>query len=71
MKKMTPQERKEYLAKVEKKREELNKKALELDKKRSDFIQKKLAETKTGKDSFDVQVLQTLRKQAKKADIDY
>jgi Mg-chelatase subunit ChlD len=71
MKKMTPAERKEYLAKVEQKREELNKKALELDKKRSDFIQKKLAETKKGKDGFDEQVLQTLRKQAKKYDIAY
>jgi Mg-chelatase subunit ChlD len=71
MKKMSPKERKEFLEKVEKKRDELRQKALELDKKRSDYIQKKLAETKKGKDSFDEQVLQTLRKQAKKVDIDY
>jgi Mg-chelatase subunit ChlD len=71
MKKMTPAERKAYLEKVEKKREELNKKALELDKKRSDFIQKKLAETRKGKDGFDEQVLDSLRKQAKKYDIAY
>jgi hypothetical protein len=71
MKNMSAKERKEFLEKVEKKREELRQRALELDKKRSDFIQKKLAETKTGKDGFDEQVLQTLRKQAKRVDIDY
>jgi Mg-chelatase subunit ChlD len=71
LKKLDPKERKAYLEKIDKKRDELRKEALELDKKRSDFIQKKLAETKKGKDGFDEQVLGTLRKQAKKFDIDY
>jgi Mg-chelatase subunit ChlD len=71
LKKIDPKDRKAYLEKVEKKREELRKEALELDKKRSDFIQKKLAENKKGKDGFDEQVLETLRKQAKKFDIVY
>jgi hypothetical protein len=44
-----------------------------LDKKRSDFIQKKLAEDarKTGKTGFDSQVIDTLRKQAAKHNIKY
>jgi hypothetical protein len=69
---LTPEKRKEYLKNLEKRRAELNKKALELDKKRSAFIAKKLAEGKKGgKDGFDNQVLETLRKQAKKAGISY
>jgi Mg-chelatase subunit ChlD len=72
MKKMTPKERKEYLEKVEKQREGLRKKALELDKKRSAYIEEKLAkDRKAGKDGFDNQVLETLRKQARKHGIDY
>jgi Mg-chelatase subunit ChlD len=72
MQKMTPKERKEYLEKVEKRREELRKKALELDKRRSSFIEEKLSrDRKAGKDGFDNQVLETLRKQAKKHGIDY
>jgi Mg-chelatase subunit ChlD len=72
MQKMSLTEQKEHLAKLEKQREELRKEALELDKKRSDFIQKKLDEDKKGgKDSFDNQVLEVLRNQAKKHHIDY
>jgi Mg-chelatase subunit ChlD len=72
MQKMDPREQKEHLAKLEKQREELRKEALELDKKRSDFIQKKLEEGKKGgKDGFDNQVLEILRKQAKKHAIEY
>jgi Mg-chelatase subunit ChlD len=71
IKKMDPKERKAHLEKLDKQRTELRQKALELDKKRSDFIQKKLAESKKGKDGFDEQVLDTLRKQAKKYDIAY
>ena len=59
MQKMTPKERKEHLEKVEKRRDELRKKALELDKKRSSFIEEKLArDSKAGKDGFDNQVLE-------------
>jgi hypothetical protein len=72
LKKLKPEERKEYLAKLEKRRAELGKEAVDLDKKRAEFIAKKLKEQKKdGKDSFDTQVLETLRKQAKKHKIDY
>ncbi|HTU21673.1 MAG TPA: VWA domain-containing protein [Gemmataceae bacterium] len=76
MKKMNAKERQEYLDKLEKRRAELSKKALELDKKRAAYIKEELAkrakkEGKDAKDSFDNQVLETLRKQAKKHNIDY
>jgi Mg-chelatase subunit ChlD len=70
MRKMTAKERQEHLAKIEKEREKLRAEALDLDKKRSDFIQKKMAEDKnhTG---FDAQVLDMLRDEAKKYQIAY
>lgn len=76
MQKMDAKERKEYLEKLEKRRAELNKKALELDKKRAEYLKDELEkrakkEGKDAKDSFDNQVLETLRKQAKKQGIDY
>jgi Mg-chelatase subunit ChlD len=72
LRKLTLKERKEHLDKVDKRRTELNKEALELDKKRSDYIAKKLAEAKdSGKNVFDNEVLQLLRKQAKKQNIEY
>jgi hypothetical protein len=67
----TDEERKEYLAKVEKKRTELNKEVIELDRKRADFIAKELEKKGKGKDSFDSQVLEMLRNQAKKYDVKY
>jgi Mg-chelatase subunit ChlD len=72
LKKMKPEERKAHVEKLQKDREELKKKALELDKKRLDFIAKKQAEDKTkGKDGFDGQILDALRKQAEKVNIKY
>lgn len=72
LKKLKPAERKEYLEKLDKKREALRKEVLELDKNRTEFIQKKLAEDKkSGKDGFDNQVLDVLRRQAEKANIKY
>ena len=73
LRKMTPTERKAHLDKLEKNRAELTAEAMTLDKKRSDFIQKKLAEDarKTGKTGFDSQVIDTLRKQAAKHNIKY
>jgi Mg-chelatase subunit ChlD len=72
MKKMTAKERKEYLDKVEKERDKLRKEALDLDKKRSDYIAKKQKEAGgKEKSGFDRQVLDMLRKQAKKYDIKY
>jgi Mg-chelatase subunit ChlD len=76
MQKMDRKQQKEHLDKLEKRRAELNKKAVELDKKRGDYIKDELVkrakkEGKDAKDSFDNQVLESLRKQAKKYDIDY
>ncbi len=72
MQKMTLPEQKTYLKKMEQRRATLNKEVLELDKKRSDFIAKKRAEeAKKGKGSFDQQVIEVLKKQAKKFDIGY
>jgi Mg-chelatase subunit ChlD len=66
----TAEEQKEVIKKVEQKREELTKEAKDLDKKRNDFIAEE--QKKQGnKDSFDTQVLQMLRQQAKKTGIDY
>src|SRR5262249_37421423 len=68
----TLEEQKAFLAELEKKRDSLAKEAVELDKKRSDFIQKKMEEEgKNKKDAFDTQVLEVLRKQAAKHKIDY
>jgi Mg-chelatase subunit ChlD len=62
----------EYLKKVEGQRDQLRKQALDLDRKRSDYIQKELAGSKNrAKDGFDNQVLDILRQQAKKHKIDY
>ena len=72
LKKKTIEEKKKYLDDLDKKRAELRKEALDLDKQRCDFIAKKQAEdAKTGKNSFDAQVLDVLRNQAKKHKIDY
>ncbi|HWG43425.1 MAG TPA: VWA domain-containing protein [Gemmataceae bacterium] len=75
MQKMDLKQQKEYLDKLGTRRVELNKQALELDKKRGAYIKDELAkkakkEGKNSKDSFDNQVLESLRKQAKKHNID-
>jgi Mg-chelatase subunit ChlD len=72
LKKLTLKERKGYLEQLQQQRSELNKETIELDKKRADFIAKKLSEEQgKGKDSFDTQVLSILRSQAKKYNIQY
>lgn len=72
LKKLTLEERKAYLKKLEERRAALSKEALELDKQRSDYIAQKQAEQKqTGKDSFDGQVLDLLRNQARRVKIEY
>jgi Mg-chelatase subunit ChlD len=69
---MNLEKRKEFLDKLDKRRGELNKEAVDLDKKRTEFIEKKLAEDKKDtKDSFDTQVLEVLRKQAMRHKIEY
>jgi hypothetical protein len=68
----TTKEREEYLKKLEKKRAELNKEAIDLDKKRTAYIEtERKKKGKAGKDSFDNSVLEMLRKQAKKFDVEY
>jgi Mg-chelatase subunit ChlD len=72
LRKLKPAERKAYLEKVEKKREELRKKAGELDRQRTDYIQNEIRKQgKSARDSFDEQVLVLLRKQAKRFHIEY
>jgi hypothetical protein len=69
---LTLKEQKEYLAKLDRKREGLNKEALELDKKRTEFIARKQAEAASkDRNSFDNRVLEVLRTQARKNGIDY
>ena len=70
LRKLDLKEQKAYLEKLDKRQQTLSKEALELDKKRNEFLKKKQAEMK-GKGGFDLQVLEMLRKQAKKVQIDY
>lgn len=67
----TEKERTEYLQKKAEERAKLNKEAIDLDKKRADFIAAELKKKGKDKDSFDGNVLDMLRKQAKKFEIDY
>jgi len=73
LRKLTIKERETYLSKLEKTRAELLTRAADLDKKRSKFIQEKLAEDKSKRvqDSFDNQVLQILARQAVRCNIEY
>ena len=72
LKALKPAQREGYLKKISAERQKLNKKIIELDKKRTDYIKKELEKKKgKGKDSFDSQVLEMLRKQAKKHNIKY
>jgi Mg-chelatase subunit ChlD len=65
-------EQRAYLDRLEKRRAELNKRVLELDRKRADFIARKQAEDASrNKDSFDSQVLEVLRTQAGSAGVVY
>jgi Mg-chelatase subunit ChlD len=72
LRKIPANERKAYLEKVEKKRDELRREARELDRQRTEYVQQELKKQgKKDKDSFDGQVLEMLRKQAKKFRIDF
>jgi Mg-chelatase subunit ChlD len=73
LQKLTPTERKAYLEKLDKTRQELFKKAADLNKRRGEFIAKKLAEdTKSrARDSFDNQVLRVIQRQATRVNIRY
>ncbi len=71
LQKLTIKEQKAYLEKLDKRRAELAKQAVELDRKRGAYIKEQLAKEKKGKDGFDQQVLKILQKQAKKHKIEY
>ena len=72
LQKMSAREREEYLDKLDKRREELRKECLDLDRKRSDAIARKQADLRDqNKSGFDNQVLEVLRRQAKKYNVDY
>jgi len=69
----TLEEQKELIAKIDGRRQELSKQAIDLDKKRNEFITKKLAADAKSRanDSFDNQVLRILQTQARRANIQY
>ena len=69
MQKLNLTERKAYLAKVEADRAKLQAEALELDRKRTEFISQELR--RRGGTGFDDQVIDMLREQAKKVNIAY
>ncbi|MBM4070162.1 MAG: VWA domain-containing protein [Planctomycetes bacterium] len=73
LRKLTLEEQKEYLKKVDARRQELLKKAAQLDKQRGAYIARKLAEDEKGRarDSFDGQVLRVLQRQAQRVNIQY
>jgi len=67
----TDAERETYVKEKAEERAKLNKEAIELDKKRSDFIAAEMKKKGKGKDSFDSNVLDMLKKQSKKFEIDF
>lgn len=69
----TVEERKAYLSKIEKQRDELSQEAVKLDTKRQAYIREELERRSKSKklDSFDGSVLEMIRRQAKKSGIDY
>jgi Mg-chelatase subunit ChlD len=69
MQKLNRTERKAYLAKVEADRAKLQAEALELDRKRTEFISQELR--RRGGNGFDDQVMDMLREQAKKVNLAY
>jgi hypothetical protein len=72
LRKLPKEKRQAYLDEIEKKREKLREEARDLAKKRDEFTRKKLEEEgKKAKEGFDLKVEELLRKQAKKAGIDY
>jgi hypothetical protein len=72
LQKLTLKQQKAYLNKLAKRRAELKKQTLALEKRRDTYLKQKLAkDAKKAKDGFDHQVLQILRKQAKKHHIEF
>jgi Mg-chelatase subunit ChlD len=73
MRKMTLNERKEHLEKLDQRRQGLLKKAADLDRRRNDFIAKAQAKAHKdgGRDSFDSQVLRIIQRQASRVNLHY
>jgi Mg-chelatase subunit ChlD len=71
LKKMKPEERKAHVEKVMAERKKLRAELVALDKKRTAYIKDKLAKEGAKGDSFDEQVLDMLREQAKRVGIEY
>ena len=72
LRKLPKEKRQAYLDDLEKKRDKLREEARDLAKKRDEFTKKKLEEEgKKAKEGFDQKVEELLKKQAKKAGIDY
>jgi Mg-chelatase subunit ChlD len=71
MKKMSVEERKQYLAEQQTKREKIDKDILELNKKREEYIAKEMAKNADAKDGFDQQVIDALQDQATKIGVKY
>jgi uncharacterized protein YegL len=72
LRKLPKEKRQAYLNEIEKQRDKLREEARDLAKKRDEFTKKKLEEEgKKVKEGFDLKVEEMLRKQAKKAGIDY
>jgi len=72
MQKMTPDQRKAYVADQVKKRKELQEKIEKLGAQRREFIEKKMRESGAGaKDSFDKAILKSVQEQAAKKGIVY
>ena len=64
MKKMTVQERKSYLDKMEKEREQIQKKINNLNDERSKYVAQKMLENKND-NTLDAVMIKTIREQAK------
>jgi Mg-chelatase subunit ChlD len=73
LRELTLEQQKEHLNKLEKKRNELSQQAVELNRKRNEFMARKQAEDEKGRpaDSFDGQVLRILQRQATRSNIQY
>ena len=72
LRKLPKEKRQAYLDDLEKKRDKLREEAKELAKKRDEYTKKQLEDAgKKAKEGFDLKVEELLRKQAKKAGIDY
>lgn len=67
----TDKERAEFLQKKAEERTKLTKEALELDKKRAAYIAEQLKKKGKDKDSFDASVLEMLKNQAKKYELEF